>query len=125
VVAEEGRPLTFVAEFGVGRREREALGETDTGARALVEVNEPPGDVANTDRRVVVDGPADMRVDTLVVDLQGTNGIDIGLFSSDETFPYFNYSFLVFHLMHLSWSIGRTNGRLSCLTVCLLFAKNV
>lgn len=77
VLAEERRALAFVAALGVGRRERESLGESNTGDRALVEVNEPSRDVANPGRRVVVDRPSDVRVDPLVVDLRHSRQNDV------------------------------------------------
>jgi hypothetical protein len=70
VVAEERRPLSFVAPFGVGRCKRKSLRQSDPGARALVEVHKPPGYVANADGRIVEDAASDVGVDPLVVDLQ-------------------------------------------------------
>ena len=49
VVAEEGRSLLLVAGLSLGRCEREAFGETDPCAGALVEVDEPSRDVSDAD----------------------------------------------------------------------------
>ena len=60
VIGKERRPLSLVAPLGIGRCEREALRQSDPGARTLVKVDEPSGYVADAGRRIVVDAASDM-----------------------------------------------------------------